>query len=141
MLIEVKVKVTRTIDDKTRKKVETYLLQKDFFSAAEYDIADYLTKEHVDDYEILSLRQSQIKEIADQFTGEHAYLATLKDIFIDDEGNEKSLRYKVLLWADDLTSATQNARQLQREGYNMQIEGLKEVNYIYFNPVSTASTN
>lgn len=41
------------------------------------------------------------------------------------------MRYKVLLWANDLTSATHNARELQRQGYDMQIEGLKEVDYTY----------
>lgn len=131
MLIEVKVKVTRTVNDKSRKKVETYLLQKDLFSEAEFEVAKFLSENHADDFEILSLRQSQIKEIADQYTGNNTYLATLKDIFVDDEGNEKSLRYKVLLWADDLEQATKNVKELQRQGYQMQIEGLKEVNYYY----------
>ena len=74
---------------------------------------------------------STIKEIADQYEGQYSFLATLKDIYHDDNGNEKSMRYKVLLWADDLTSATHNARELQRQGYDMQIEVLKEVDYTY----------
>lgn len=135
MLIEVRVKVTRIIDVKKRKKLETYILNKDFFSEAEYKVTEILNTQHnegtVDSFEIQSLKLSTIKEIADQYEGQYSFLATLKDIYHDDNGNEKSMRYKVLLWADDLTSATHNARELQRQGYDMQIEGLKEVDYTY----------
>ena len=131
MLIEVKVKVTRIIDTKKRKKLETYILNKDFFSETEYKVTEILNTQHdegtVDSFEIQSLKLSTIKEIADQYEGQYSFLATLKDIY----HNEKSMRYKVLLWADDLTSATHNARELQRQGYDMQIEGLKEVDYTY----------
>lgn len=135
MLIEVKVKVTRIIDTKKRKKLETYILNKDFFSEAEYKVTEILNTQHnegtVDSFEIQSLKLSTIKEIADQYEGQYSFLATLKDIYHDDNGNEKSMKYKVLLWANDLTSATHNARELQRQGYDMQIEGLKEVDYTY----------
>ena len=135
MLIEVKVKVTRIIDTKKRKKLETYILNKSFFSEAEYKVTEILNTQHnegiVDSFEIQSLKLSTIKEIADQYEGQYSFLATLKDIYHDDNGNEKSMRYKVLLWANDLTSATHNARELQRQGYDMQIEGLKEVDYTY----------
>lgn len=135
MLIEVKVKVTRIIDAKKRKKLETYILNKNFFSEAEYKVTEILNTQHdegeVDSFEIQSLKLSTIKEIADQYEGQYSFLATLKDIYHDDNGNEKSMRYKVLLWADDLTSATHNVRELQRQGYDMQIEGLKEVDYTY----------
>lgn len=129
MLIEVKVKVTRLIGDKKRKRLETYILNKEFFSEAEYAVTAYLAD--VEEHEIQSLRLSPIKEIANQYEGQYSYVATLKDIFHDDEGNEKYLRYKVLLWADDLTSATHNVRQLQREGYDMQVESIKEVDYTF----------
>lgn len=135
MLIEVKVKVTRIIDTKKRKKLETYILNKNFFSEAEYKVTEILNTQHnegtVDSFEIQSLKLSTIKEIADQYEGQYSFLATLKDIYHDDNGNEKSMRYKVLLWANDLTSATHNARELQRQGYDMQIEVLKEVDYTY----------
>lgn len=137
MLIEVKVKVSRIIDAKKRKKTETYILNKDFFSAAEYEVTEHLNNEQndgvVDSFEIQSLRLSPIKEVCTQYHGESPFIATLRDIWHDDDGSEKSLRYKVLLWADDLTSATHNVRELQREGYDMQVESLREVDYEYFN--------
>lgn len=141
MLIEVKVKVARVIDGKTKKRTETFLVQDcDLFSNAEYRVMSNLVHEQeegtIENFEIQSLKISQIKEVADQFTGEYSFIATLKDIFHDEEGNEKTLKYKVLLWADNLTQANQNVHQLARQGYDMQIEGIKQVECEYLIPDS-----
>ena len=45
MLIEVKVKVARVIDSKTRKRTETFLLEKELFSQAEYAVMAALSQE------------------------------------------------------------------------------------------------
>lgn len=135
MLVEVKVKVEQVTDGKTRKKAVTYLLDKNYFSEAEYDVTALLMSQNesglVNDYEIQSLRLSSIKEIATQYSGEHSYIATLKDIWTEDDGTEKYLRYKVLLWADNLQDALSNTHEMAREGYDMIIESLKEVDYEY----------
>lgn len=142
MLIEVKVKVARVIDSKTRKRTETFLLDKELFSEAEYIVTAYLNTQiaegTVESFEIQSLKISQIKEIATQFNGENTFIATLIDIWLDDDGIEKKLKYKVLLWADTPSQAMSNILQLAREGYNMQIEGIKQVDYDYL--VGTAET-
>ena len=134
MLVEVKVKTARTVDNKTRKKTETYLLEKEFFSEAEYKVTSDLTEEVnsklLDSYEIQSLRISPIKEVV-QTNGNNSFIATLKDVWVDTDGTEKQLKYKVLLWADNLTEANQNAQALARQGYDMQIEGIKQVDYFY----------
>ena len=138
MLIEVKVKVARVIDSKTRKRTETFLLEKELFSQAEYVVMTELSQEMeagtVESFEIQSLRISPIKEVAEQFRSDSAintYIATLKDIWLTDDGTEKQLKYKVLLWAEDLTAANNNTHRLAREGYDMQIEGIKQVDYEY----------
>ena len=135
MLIEVKVKVARIIDDKTRKRTENFVVDKEFFAEAEYAVTENLNNEIsqgiVDSFEIQSLKISQIKEVAPQFDGDDTFIATLKDIWLADDGTEKSLKYKVLLWADDLTQANSHIQQLAREGYDMQIEGIKQVDYEY----------
>lgn len=136
MLLEVKTRINRIVDSKSIRSVETYVLDKDFFSDAEMIVTAELGDEVRNtegSFEILSIRQSPIKEIADQFQGDKSFIVTLKDIFHDDNGKEKSLRYKVLLYADSPSDAMRNASQLQRQGYDMQIEGLREVNYIYIN--------
>ena len=140
MLIEVKVKVARIIDGKTRKRTETYVVDKEFFAEAELQVLNYLNQEQndglIDGCEVQSLKLSQIKEVATQFNGQFTFIATLKDIWLDDDGTEKSLKYKVLLWADDLTDANSNIHQLSRQGYDMQIEGIKQVDYDYLNDLS-----
>ena len=141
MLIEVKVKVARIIDGKTRKRTENFVVDREFFSEAEYAVTSNLTNEQsqglVDEFEIQSLKISQFKEIASQFEGNDTFVATLKDIWLDNDGNEKTLKYKVLLWADDLTQANNNTLRLAREGYDMQIEGIKQVDYEYLNEDGT----
>ena len=106
-----------------------------FFTEAEYAVLQALNEEQtshlVEEFEIQSLRISAIKEIATQYQGTTSFVATLKDIWHDDDGTEKSLRYKVLLWADDLTQANQRVQELSREGYDMLIEGIKQVDYEY----------
>ena len=135
MLIEVKAKVARVIDGKTRKRSEVYLMDKELFSEAEYRVMALLSGDQetgsVDNFEIISLKQSGIKEIASNTTGNCTFIATLKDIWLADDGTEKSLRYKVLLWADNLTQANTNVLQLVHQGYDMQIEGIKQVDYEY----------
>jgi hypothetical protein len=137
MLIEVKAKVSRIIDSKLRKRTETYLIDKELYAEAEYAVMSSLANEQelgtVDSSEIISLRQSPIKEICEDTMPGSAFtfIATLKDIFHDDNGNEKSMRYKVLLWANDLSQANQRVQQLARQGYDMQIEGIKQVEYEY----------
>lgn len=135
MLIEVKTKVTKVEGKKAKKETVTFILDKEFFSEAEYAVTKLLGEEkagkNVSDYEIQSLRISPIKELATQYTGENTFVVTLTDVFTDDEGNEKPLKYKVLLWAKDLSEAWERTKELSKQGYDMHIEGIKEVDYEY----------
>ncbi len=146
MLIEVKAKVARIIDSKTRKRTETFIIPDcELFSNAEYRVMTTLVEEQeagvVSSSEIISLRQSPIKEVCGQFQGEFTFIATLKDIFHEDDGTEKTLKYKVLLWANNLTEANHNVQLLAREGYDMQIEGIKQVDYEYLIPQDNGQTD
>lgn len=134
MLIEVKTKLTIE-GKKSKKETVTFILDKEFFSEAEYAVTKLLGEEKagksVSDYEIQSLRISPIKELATQYTGENTFVVTLTDVFTDDEGNEKPLKYKVLLWAKDLSEAWERTQEISEQGYDMHIEGIKEVPYEY----------
>ena len=135
MLIEVKTKVTRIEGKKYKRIITTFILDKEFFSQAEYTVTELLDNEEkngtVFDYEIQSLKCSSIKELATQYTGENTFVVTLTDVFTDDEGNEKPLKYKVLLWAKDLSEAWERTKEISKQGYDMHIEGIKEVPYEY----------
>jgi len=138
MLVEVKVKVARIIDGKARKRTETYVVNDcDLYSNAEYRVMSALIHEQeegvVESFEIQSLKLSQIKEIDDQTINNSipSFIATLIDIFLQDDGTEKKMKYKVLLWAENLTAANRRANELSHQGYDMHIEGIKQVDYEY----------
>ena len=142
MLIEVRVKTKRIIEEKAKKKLEIYVVDKEFFSEAEYAVTQLLEEEQashlIEEYEIQSLKMSSIKELEHPEDGEQTFIATLRDIWLEEDGSEKSLRYKVLLWADNLTQANERAHELARQGYDMQIEGIQEVEYKYLNQEDNA---
>lgn len=144
MLVEVKAKVARVIDAKTRKRTETFLMDAELFTNVEYRVMSLLSQEQtegtVEDFEVQSLRVSPIKEICTQFQGDFTFIATLKDIFHEEDGTEKTLRYKVLLWANSLTEANHNVQLLSHEGYDMQVEGIKQVDYEYLVEQSNQET-
>lgn len=137
MLIEVKVKVAWVIDGKARKKVETYIIEEDIFAKAEYKVmtllGDCVNIGTAESFDIMSLKVSAIKEINTQYPGENTYIVALRDTFLQEDGTEKVMKYKVLLWANNISEAMTNARNMASQGYDMQIDSLREVNYTYLN--------
>lgn len=135
MLIEVKAKVAWKIDNKIKKKLETYIIDKEIFAEAEYAVMkllnDAINDSTVESFEITSLRLSVVKEIITQYEGESSFIATLRDTMLQDDGSEKQIKYKVLLWANNISEAITHTREIAQQGYDMQIDSLKEVNYTY----------
>ena len=135
MLIEVKAKVAWKIDNKIKKKLETYIIDKEIFAEAEYVVMkllnDAINDSTVESFEITSLRLSVVKEIITQYDGESSFIATLRDTMLQDDGSEKQIKYKVLLWANNISEAITHTREIAQQGYDMQIDSLKEVNYTY----------
>ena len=135
MLIEVKTKVAWKIDNKIKKKLETYIIDKEIFAEAEYAVMkllnDAINDSTVESFEITSLRLSVVKEIITQYDGESSFIATLRDTMLQDDGSEKQIKYKVLLWANNISEAITHTREIAQQGYDMQIDSLKEVNYTY----------
>ena len=120
-----------------------YVIDEEFFAGAEYEVSNVLNSEltagEVEDFEIVSLRQSTLKEIDEQSRNDAlpSFITTLRDIFHDDDGNEKQLKYKVLLWAANLTEANTRANLLSHQGYDMLVEGIKQVDYMYLDKTNT----
>lgn len=137
MLIEVKAKVAWKIDGKVKKKIETYILDKEVFAEAEYEVLSLLNQDKIDgeveDFEITGLKLSIVKEIITQYEGNYTFIATLRDTTLLDDSSEKTIKYKVLLWANNIAEAMTHTREISQQGYDMQVDGLKEVNYTYLN--------
>ena len=137
MLIEVKAKVAWKIDGKVKKKIETYIIDEEVFAQAEYAVMSHLeqykTDGEVEDFEITGLKLSIVREIITQYEGDYTFIVTLRDTTLLDDGSEKTIKYKVLLWANNIAEAMTHTREIAQQGYDMQIDGLKEVNYTYLN--------
>lgn len=136
MLVEVKAKVKHIIDGKTKGKTETYLKDNcDLFVEAEQIVMQFLTREiedgTVESFEIQSLKISPIKEVYTDSDGEETFIVTFKDTFTDDKGNEKPIKYTMLIWADSLSQANKKIQEIVRQGYDMKVEGIKQVEYYY----------
>lgn len=99
----------------------------------------------VKSFEILMIKVSMVKEIITQYQGENTFIASLRDIFLQEDGTEKAIKYKVLLWANNISDAMTHTREIASQGYDMQIDSLREVNYSYLttqrNEESTESTS
>jgi len=54
----------------------------------------------------------------------------LCDTFTDDAGNEKTLRYKVLLYADSLTQCGERILSFAKQGYDMAVESIRQTDMI-----------
>ena len=62
----------------------------------------------------------------------------IKDIYLqmssefeDDYGQIKTSKYSILLWANDLFQANQRIDEISKQGYQMQVEGIKQSHLIY----------
>lgn len=145
MLIEVKAKVAWKIDGKVKKKIETYIIDEEVFAQAEYaamsHLEQYKSDGEVEDFEITGLKLSIVKEIITQYEGNYTFIATLRDTTLLDDGSEKIIKYKVLLWANNIAEAMTHTREIAQQGYDMQIDGLKEVNYTHLNSLANESTS
>jgi len=133
MLIEIKTRTTRNVDGKPRTTSETYLKDGNFLTDGEYAVTALLeTATEVVSYDITNLRPSPIKEFLSQRADddERSYIAILKAVYTDDNGNEKSMRYQTLLWAHSLMEANARAQEHSREGYDMRVESITEKEYI-----------
>ena len=143
MLIETKVKITKEVDGKVYKHTVNFLTDDENLVDALAMVINHLQvmreSNLIEDANIISCKQSSIKEVATQFEGDKSYIATLKDIWIDEVGNEKSIRYKVLLYAANLTECNQRVQQLSREGYDMSVESLTEVDMEYLEPENNSN--
>lgn len=136
MLIETKVKISKRVGDKIRKSTTGFLTDNENLVEALAVVINHLNvlqaSHLIEDADIIACKLSSIKEVATQFEGEKSYVATLKDLWVDEiSGEEKAIRYKVLLYANDLTQANVNVQQLSREGYDMQVESLTEMDIQY----------
>lgn len=76
--------------------------------------------------DVISITRSNVVEIVNKKEeSKPFYKATLIDIFIDDNGNEKETKYYNLVCAKDITEANRLMQEHMRQGLNdMRLDGI-----------------
>lgn len=121
------------INDKGNDVVikESYILQdKESFG----DVEDTMLSEFnnvLTDMDVIAIKRSRIKEVANsRVNDDKIYLATISDTFVDDNSNEKEIKYIVALFAKDFDNAKAFISEYLKQGYGMQLKSLKETKFI-----------
>lgn len=107
-------------------KENLVLLNATSFADAEkigYDYGSGLTA-----IDVVSIKRSKIKEVLNERGNETDLIwqAELMTLFYDDEGNEKQIKYKTILFAQTFDNAKAFVTEYMRQGYDdMSLVSLK----------------
>ncbi|MFW5517367.1 MAG: DUF4494 family protein [Segatella copri] len=99
---------------------------------AEVEDAMYVGFDGYKDLDVIAVKRSRIKEVANSRTNEEEkmFIATLVDIFNDPEWNEKEIKYQVAFYSQTMSSAWAFIREYVAQGYNMKVSAIKETKFI-----------
>lgn len=126
MYYEMTTKVTRVKDDGAEKEVsERYITDCLTFEEAERKGMETYSADNTDG-DVIAIKRSNVREIVNEDEEkEHYFKATIVDVFVDDNGKEKELKYYVLIRANDLGEATDKANEYMRQGLqDMRLDGI-----------------
>ena len=87
-----------------------------------YDYGSGLTAIDVTD-----VKRSKLKEVLNERSSneEQIWMAELMAIFVDDEGNEKPIKYKTILFATTFDKAKAFVSEYMKQEYNLELISLK----------------
>lgn len=130
MFYEIKLKVEKENSKGEMKEVvEHFITDVELFAEAEAKGLERYNGD-CDEYngncDVISITRSKVIEIVNEKEeGKPFYKATLIDIFIDDNGNEKETKYYNLVCAKDITEANRLMQEHMRQGLNdMRLDGI-----------------
>ena len=134
MLYETKVSYkTRNDDGKDVLKKESYIVCDCVaFAQAEEKTYEAFNYDTFKDVDVTDIKRSRIKEIANvrKENTDKVFMAEIQDVFIDDNGDEKQIKYKIAFFAKDIDKAMSFITQYIKQGYDMLLVTLKETKFI-----------
>ena len=124
---------TVTNKGNTKVVIESYLIEDaETFSEAESVLLKMGNISSLSKFDVTSLKRSKIKEIAN-----HGYklktpmfVATLTDVFTDDNGNEKETNYDIAFFAPNIQEAHNFIIYYTEQGYCMEMKALKQAKFL-----------
>ena len=136
MFYEIKLKVEKENSKGEMKEVvEHFITDVELFAEAEAKGLERYNGD-CDEYngncDVISITRSKVIEIVNEKEeGKPFYKATLIDIFIDDNGNEKETKYYNLVCAKDITEANRLMQEHMRQGLNdMRLDAIQKTKII-----------
>ena len=81
--------------------------------------------------DVVAIKRSKIKEIANERTSddEKIFLATLVDVFLNEDGSEKEMKYTIAFFSKNMATANVYINEYAKQGYNMSITKIVESKY------------
>lgn len=129
MFYEIKLKVEKENSKGEMKEVvEHFITDVRLFAEAEANGLE----QYNGNCDVISITRSNVVEIVNEKEEDKPfYKATLIDIFIDDNGNEKETKYYTLVCAKDITEANRLMQEHMRQGLNdMRLDGIVKTKII-----------
>jgi len=89
---------------------------------------DFIT---LNDLDVTKIKRSNIKEVANKrnLTTDKVWIAQLQDVFVDDEGVEKPIKYKIAFFSETYESANDFIIEYSKQGYQMSLVSMKLSNF------------
>lgn len=129
MFYEIKLKVDKENDKGEMKEVvEHYITDVELFSEAEAKGLE----QYNGDCDVFAISQSKIIEIVNKKEDDKPFFkATIIKTYTDDAGNEKEMKYNVLVCAKDITEANKLMQDYMRQGLeDMRLDAIQKTKII-----------
>ena len=123
-----------TVDNRGNdKNVKENLVLLNATSFTEAEEMGYKYGDGLTDIDVVSIKRSKIKEVLNERSNDTDLIwqAELMTLFYDDEGNEKQIKYKTILFAQTFDAAKAFVTEYMRQGYDdMSLVSLKLTKFI-----------
>lgn len=117
--------------EKENLKKEKYLLENcESFGEVETKMLSLFNS--YTDLDVATIKRSKVCEIinAKKNGNEKIFEATISDVFVDDNGNEKNINYLMILFANGFDEALATMMNYIKQGYNMELVRLRKTSIV-----------
>ena len=121
-----------SIDEKGKdKRVKENFLVENALSFAEVETLLAMDFGERTEFDVIAIKRSRIHEIANAKEKDNKiFLAEVADVFLQDDGSEKDVKYTIAIWAENIEKAHALMSEYLKQGYSMVLRGIKETNFI-----------
>ena len=108
-------------------KKEQFIMEHcESFTDAEEQLYDYASG--LTAVDVVAIKRSKIREVVNERKDEDdsIWLVELQTIFLTDEGEQRELKYKVLVFAKTFDNAKAFMSEYVKQGYSMDIVSIKK---------------